>query len=428
MMKNWGGNVHFNPEQVMTPASTKEIIEIVNLARERKKKIRVIGAGHSFSPLVATNQILVDLKRMNELIAVDAEACTATFAAGASISKLTEELWQHGLALSNQGDINHQTLAGAVSTGTHGTGINFGSLSSFVTAIEFVDGSGEVQNISRSSPNDLIYAAQVQLGVFGILTKITVQCERKFVLRDVRRTYSLEECLSRFDEDVKKNRHVEFFWFPYSALAQIKSLTIVNETNPRNALSAFFDDEIVERFLYSGLCEVTKLIRPMAKHTSKLCGNLIPSSDYANWSYRVFPSSRKVRFTEMEYAVPLDAGLECFKAIRKMIETKGVCVFFPVEYRVAAADKAWLSPFFGRQSAIISLHVFKGVEQDYFFSEAEAIFRSFNGRPHWGKIHKMTAPQVAGMYPKWADFSILRKKYDPDNLFLNDMLQTYFVG
>ena len=427
-MKNWGGNVRFSPSEVLTPRNTKDIVRIVQLAREQKKKIRVIGAGHSFSPLVATNQILLDLKYMNQLISVDKDALTATFEAGASISKLTEELWQHGLALSNQGDINHQTLAGAVSTGTHGTGINFGSISSFVTAIEFVDGNGDLHNVTTDSPNDLLHAVQVQIGVLGVLTKITVRCEKRYILRDVRQTYLLEDCLQRYDIDSQNHRHVEFFWFPYSNRAQIKSLSMVEELNPRSQVSAFVDDEIMERFLYSGLCELTTMFRPMAKHTSKLCGSLMPTSDYSDWSYRVFPSSRKVRFTEMEYAVPLAAGMECFKAIRQMIEGKQIRVFFPVEYRVAAADKAWISPFHNRPSAIISLHVFKGVEQDHFFSEAEAVFKSYNGRPHWGKIHKMSAEQIAGLYPKWSDFSKLRTKYDPDNLFLNDMLGSYFLG
>lgn len=427
-MENWGRNVRFSPEQVLTPANSTDIINIIRAAREQKKKIRVIGAGHSFSPLVATDQILIDLKLMSQLISVDQEACTATFAAGASISKLTEELWHHGLALSNQGDINHQTLAGAISTGTHGTGINYGSISSFVTALEFVDGTGEIQNITLDSPGELLHSAQVQLGVFGILTKITVQCEKRFILRDTRQTHDLEECLKRFNEVANTNRHVEFFWFPYSKLAQIKSLSMVDALNPRGKVSAFFDDEIMERFLYSGLCELTKQIRPMAKYTSKLCGNLMPTSDYADWSYRVFPSSRKVRFTEMEYAVPHDAGFACFNAIRKMIEDKQIRVFFPVEYRVAASDQAWLSPFHDRKSAVISLHVFKGVEQEHFFSEAEAVFRSFNGRPHWGKIHRLTPHQISDLYPKWSDFSLLRKRFDPDDLFLNSMLQSYFVG
>jgi FAD-linked oxidoreductase len=427
-VKNWGGNVRFSPSEVLTPTTTNDIVSIVHLAREQKKKIRVIGAGHSFSPLVATNQVLLDLKHMNQLISVDKDALTATFAAGASISKLTEELWQQGLALSNQGDINHQTLAGAVSTGTHGTGIKFGSISSFVTAIEFVDGNGEVHSISKNSPDDLLHAVQVQIGILGILTKITVQCEKRYILRDVRQIYLIEECLQRYHADAQQHRHVEFFWFPYSNMAQIKSLSMAEALNPRGQVSAFFDDEIMERFLYSGLCELTKVFRPMAKHTSRLCGSLMPTSDYSDWSYKVFPSSRKVRFTEMEYAVPFAAGLDCFRAIKKMIEDKQIRVFFPVEYRVAAADKAWISPFHDRPSAIISLHVFKGVEQEHFFSEAEAIFKSFKARPHWGKIHKMNAEEITNLYPKWSDFSKLRKKYDPDNLFLNDMLGSYFIG
>jgi FAD-linked oxidoreductase len=417
---NWGGNVHFKPGRVERPRTIEELAAVIKVAGEQKRKVRAIGSGHSFSPLIKTSDVLIDLGAMTGLIRVDSS--TATFWAGTPVATATELLWHEGLALANQGDINHQTLAGAVSTGTHGTGLAFGSLSSFVRELEFVDGEGRVQ---VTTPETL-HAAQVSLGAFGIITRVSLQCRPRFLLRDHRHSVTLESALSEFSSWAKQHRHLEFFWFPWSKHVQLKALDEVTEENPRSKLSQIVGDEILERWLFKGVCEVTKMLPALSPTVSRMCGKLMPDSDHADWSWRVYPSSREVRFTEMEYSVPLTAGPECFRAIANMIMKKNIHVFFPLEYRVAASDAAWLSPFHNRTSAIISLHVYKRVDEERYFREAEAIFRDFEGRPHWGKIHTPAPEMAAQSFKRWDDFSQLRRKFDPEGMFLNDLLGAWF--
>ena len=419
-VRNWGGNVAFEPGRIEKPKNTDDLIAIIKSASEQKRRVRAIGSGHSFSPLIVTRDVLVDLCNMNGLIKV--EGGTATFAAGTPVASATELLWKEGLALANQGDINHQTLAGAVSTGTHGTGMAFGSLSSFVRELEFVDGQGRLQ---VTTPENL-HAAQVSLGTLGIITRVSMQCRPRFVLRDHRTSVSLDAALTEFATWAKQHRHLEFFWFPWSKHVQLKALDEVTEENPRSRFSKIVGDEILERWLFKGVCEVTKLVPALSPTMSRLCGKLMPDSDHADWSWRVYPSSREVRFTEMEYSVPVAAGPECFRAIANMIMRKNIRVFFPLEYRVAAADAAWLSPFHDRTSAIISLHVYKRVDEQRYFREAEAIFKDFDGRPHWGKIHTPDPEKAAKSWPRWGDFARLRKEFDPDGLFSNELMGAWF--
>lgn len=424
-MQNWAGNIRFQPARVIVPNGVEEICDAVQAAMKNRSVIRVVGAKHSFSPLIQTDSTIIDPVKLSGLISVDREAETATFWAGTPISAMGPALAPHQLALSNQGDIDHQSISGAVSTGTHGTGINYGSLSSMVTALEYINGNGEVCSVDESTAGNLLSAFQVGLGVLGILTKVTIRCERAFILEEVRTRTNLDSCLADLMSAVKKHRHFEFFWFPYSDLVQIKTLNNAEILKPRSKISRIIGDEILEKALYRLICDVTAAFPRLSRPTSRMCSNLIPETKFSNLSYKVYPSARDVRFTEMEYAVPLEDGIRCFQEIRSMIEREKIKVFFPVEFRVAAADTAWISPFYGRQSAIISLHVYKSTDQDRYFRNAEAIFKSFSGRPHWGKMHNLTAGEISERYVKWPEFKKLRADTDPSRIFINKMLDAY---
>lgn len=426
-IKNWAGNVCFSPTERQTPGSLADVVALVARARAERKNIRVIGAGHSFSPLIVTDDIFIDLKRMSGLVSVDRALRRATFLAGTTIRDATRILATHGLALANQGDINRQSLAGAFSTGTHGTGLAFASLANFLTAVEFVDGTGTVRTVDEQTPNDLLQAAKVALGAFGVLTTVTFQCVDAFILRCGSVSVAVDDCLAMLDDHVMNNRHFEFFWFPYSQLVQMKLSNPVTEENRRGRLGKLFSEKVVERVAFGSMCELARAVPKLAPAISRFCGSLNPDSDFAEPSYEVFPSERDVVFTEMEYAVPLAAGPACFNEIRKQIETEKIPVFFPVEYRIAGADDAWISPMYGRESAIISLHVYKGFRQEEFFGAVEPIFKRHGGRPHWGKLHNITANELRTLYPKWEEFATLRKHFDPDGIFCNRILRKYFM-
>jgi FAD-linked oxidoreductase len=426
-VRNWAGNVRFTPAERVSPASVDEVAALVRRARAERKNIRVTGAGHSFSPLIATDDIFVDLTRMSGLVAVNQSTRRATFLAGTPIRLATRILAQHGLGLANQGDIDRQSLAGAFSTGTHGTGLAYASLANFLTAVEFVDGTGKVQTVDETSPGDLLNAVKVAVGSCGILTSVTIQCVDAFILRCDSRSIAVEDCLNGLDSLITDNTHFEFFWFPYSPLVQLKMSNPVQAQNRRGRLGKFFAEKVVERIAFGSLCEIARAVPALAPRISRFCGSLNPDSDFAEHSWEVFPSERDVIFTEMEYALPLAAGPDCFREIRSYVESNKIPVFFPVEFRVAGPDQAWLSPMYGRSSAIISLHVYKGFRQQEFFSGAETILKRHGGRPHWGKLHQLSAAELPQLYPKWHEFAAIRRQYDPDSLFCNDMLRRYFL-
>lgn len=425
MFQNWAGNVRFEPREIVRPRDVASLQAIIRTARERRETVRVVGAGHSFSPLIESRGVLLDLAGMSGLIRVDADARTATFWAGTPIRAVGPLLAPHGLALSNQGDIDHQTLAGAMSTGTHGTGLAYASLASFMTKAEFVDGTGELRSVDESTPGDLLNAVKVALGAFGVLTQITLRCEPAFLLRDQRRKVSLRECLDDLPRAIRHNRHYEFFWFPYSPYVQIKRCNVATKLARRSPLVRFVADDLLERAAYSLLCRTTARFPRLSVTTSRFCGGVMPDADYTDESFRVYPSSRHVRFTEMEYAVPLASGVACFLDLKDFIERERLQVFFPVEFRVAGPDAAWISPMYGRDSAILSIHVFKGTDQERYFGGAQAIFKRHGGRPHWGKVHDLARTELADLYPKWSEFLAIRAGFDPGGVFLNDMLHRY---
>lgn len=427
-VKNWAGNVTFHPKQILQPTSEQDIAHIIINARKQKKKIRVVGAGHSFSRLIETENMLLDLRNLSGLVKVDRQKKQATFKAGTPIKLATELLANEGLALPNQGDIAEQALAGAFSTGTHGTGMEFASLAQGVVAMRFIDGTGQVQIINEQAEGDVINACRVALGSCGILTEVTIQCLELYNLKMERRNLPLEEVLTYVRDHHRNHRHVEFFWFPYSPYAQLKIGDISTEHKPRSKIGRFISEKILEKALFAIICKIAKTFDRTAPAVSRLCGYLNPSDSFIEPSRLVFPSERSVRFTEMEYALPIEKGLECFHAIRKLIHEKQMPVFFPIEYRVAGSDSAWLSPMYGRESAIISIHVFEGYFQDPYFSAAEDIFRSFGGRPHWGKVHTIKSSEALEMYQRFSDFQTIRQTFDPDDLFVNAQLEMLFTG
>ncbi len=426
MFKNWGENVAFTPREILRPTSVEEIIAIVAAARQKKTKIRVLGSAHSFSPLVATTETLVSLEKLKGLIEVNRQNNRATLWPGTTIAEMGPLLEPHGLAMANQGDIDSQSLAGALSTGTHGTGLDFASLAAFIHSLEFVDGTGSLQKIDESTPGDLLNAARVAMGTFGILTKVTLNLLPSFIIRDDRKRIKLIDCIGLIPSEIKSNRHFEFFWFPYSAFAQVKRSNFAETKSPRNPLIRFIADDILERAFFGILCEVTRLFQGLSATTSKLCGRLMPTASYSDSSYKVFPSPRHVKFTEMEYAVPIEKGVECFLAIKEFIEREKIKVFFPVEFRVSGPDPSWISSMYRRKSAIISIHVYKRIDEERYFTGAEEIFKKLGGRPHWGKMHKLSKEEIKQMHPRWAEFSAVRRTFDPDDIFLNEMLENYF--
>jgi FAD/FMN-containing dehydrogenase len=397
--QNWAGNVQAWPTSSIHPTSEAEIISLVRQAAYKKEPIRVAGSGHSFTPLCVTNGTLITLDGLQGLIAVDQATQTARIYAGTQISQLGEPLLQAGLALTNQGDIDYQALAGAISTGTHGTGVKYGSFSAMVTALHMVLPSGEILFCSAEVEPEIFKAAQLGLGTLGVLTEIVLQVVPAYRLHARTWVASFEETISQLEHHVQKHEHFEFFWLPHYDSSVMKSLTPTNDL-PFGGGVASAPPGTLERYC-------------------------IP--ERVDWSYRIYPSERQVPFVEMEYAVPSTSGPECFCAIRDLMLSRYPQVTWPVEYRTQRADDIFLSPAFGRDVVTISLHEAPNRPYDTFFRDAEAIFRSFDGRPHWGKLHNLRVSDFEQLYPEWARFQAVREQLDPSGLFLNPYLRTILV-
>jgi len=381
---NWAGSVSCAPAGLPAPKSEAEIAALVRRAATEGRSVRVVGTGHSFTPLVATPGYVVSLDDWAGIESHDASLLEATVRAGTKLHALGEALLALGLATANLGDIDVQSLGGALGTGTHGTGRSLPNLSAQVASLRLVLASGDVVECSAERDADLWRAARVSFGTFGVVSAARLRLLPAYRLHERTRRQSLAETLERLAEDIAGNRHFEFFWFPAR--------------------------DFVE----------TKALNPTSAEPESLAGR---KYERIGWSARILPSVRELKFHEMEYSVPAESGPDCMRAVEARMRARWPDVEWPVEYRTLRSDDAWLSTAHGRETVTISIHQDASLPCGALFGDLEAIFREHRGRPHWGKLHTRTAAELADLYPRFADFCALRRRLDPKGVFLNDHLR-----
>ena len=385
---NFSGRVSCLPAQSVRPKSEAELAELVRAAARDGRGLRVAGTGHSFTPLCATDGMLVSLDDWQGIVAIDRARGRATVRAGTKLRALGEPLLEAGLAMANLGDVDVQALAGAVSTGTHGTGPGLANVSSQVVGARLVRASGEALELSAERDRDELDAARVSLGLLGVFSTLELALVPAYKLHERVWKTGIEPCLDELARDVAATRHYEFWWYPHKDYAERKSL------------------------------------QPTGAPAESVAGR---KGERIDWSARILPTVRELRFNEMEYSVPAEAGPACFRQVRERMKTRWPDVVWPVEYRTVAADSAWLSTAHARASVAISLHQDAKLDPDAFFADCEPIFVAHGGRPHWGKLHRRTAPDLAAVYPRWADFQVLRRELDPGGVFANAYLRELFA-
>lgn len=424
--QNWSGTVKCNPLAVLYPANEQEIAQIILKARHEGRKVRVVGSGHSFSPLLDTNDYIVSLDRMQGIISVDADKCQATVWAGTKLKALGESLFEQGMAQENLGDIDVQSIAGATATGTHGTGINFGVISTQIADFTLVTGTGEIVYCSPTENPVLFEGGRVSLGAWGIITRVTLRLLPTYKLEYVSKKARLEETLQRLEEYNTQNRNFEFYWVPYTDKVQMRFSNQTDAPISDGKFKKYFNQVVIENNLLKFLCGIGTLIKPSYKSINRFIGWAMNSERKVNHCHRVYASLRRVRFKEMEYVMPYEAFPDAIRAVHKQVQDKNYRVFFPVECRFAKGDDIWLSPAYGRKSAYMALHVYHKTPHEPYFPEIEKTLEGFGGRPHWGKMHRRTPESLAAAYPKWNDFLQVRQQLDPDRVFLNKHLQEVF--
>ncbi|GAA0737944.1 FAD-binding protein [Dactylosporangium roseum] len=415
---NWAGNQTARAARVAHPETPDELGEVLRTAAGEGLRVKAVGSGHSFTSAAATDGVRVELDRMASLVRVEGDLVTVR--AGMPLAKLNAVLAAHGLAMPNLGDIDAQTISGALSTGTHGTGAAFGCLSTFVEALELVTAGGSVLRCSATERPELFAAARVNIGALGVLTSVTLRCVPAFVLRADERPAPLADVWSGLDEHIAENDHFEFYWFPYTDRVQMKRNNRVEVSDrPLAGWRRWLDDDFLSNAVFGGACRFGRTFPAVVPTVSRVSARALSARTYTAPSHDVFCTPRRVRFVEMEYGLPRAALREAFDGLRSVVAGLPFRVQFPVEVRFTAADDIWLSHGHGRDNAYIAIHQFVGAPYEEYFRRFEAIATALDGRPHWGKMHYRDAASLAQSYPRFTDFVAMRDELDPGHLFAN---------
>jgi FAD-linked oxidoreductase len=421
--RSWSGLTVARPASVLTPRDPGEVADAVAAARNQGLRVKMVGAGHSFTDVAVTDGLLLRPDRLTGITAVDREAMTVTVLAGTPLRELNHRLRGLGLSLHNMGDIEEQTVAGAISTGTHGSGGRRASLSSQVCALELVTGDGTLVTATAEQDPKLLAAAKVGLGALGILTRVTFQVEPEFLLTADEAPMRYAELVERFDELVREHHHVDVHWFPRTEWALVKrNDRTIDPARPLSRMRSFVEDDLLENRLFGLMNRIGNAAPRTVAPLNRLAARALTARSYTDVASRVFVAQRRVRFREMEYAVPREAGMAALAEARAVIDRHDWPISFPVEIRSAPADDSWLSTAHARDSTYLAFHVNARTDHRAYFEAVEPVLRAHGGRPHWGKLHTRTATDLAPDYAHWADFAAVRDRVDPDRVFANDYL------
>ncbi len=422
--RNWAGNVTARPRRIVSPASVDELAAVVRQAAADGLTAKAVGTGHSFTAVAATDGLLIRPDRLTAVRAVDRAAGTVTVEAGLPLHRLNRLLDSAGLSLTNMGDIQQQTVAGATSTGTHGTGRDSASIAAQIRGLELVLADGSVLTCTAERNADVFAAARVGLGALGVVSAITFGVEPSFLLTAREEAMPFDTVLSTFDQLAAENEHFEFYWFPHTDNCNTKrNNRSLGPAAPLHPVRGWLDDELLSNGVFQAVCALGKAVPSAIPAIARVSSRALSARTYTDTAYKVFTSPRRVRFIEMEYAIPRAAATTALRELKAMVERSGLRISFPVEVRTAPADDIALSTASGRETAYVAVHMYRGSRHQEYFTAVERIMTAHEGRPHWGKLHSRDAEYLAGVYPRFGEFQALRDRLDPQRLFANDYLR-----
>ncbi len=426
---NWSGLSTAHPMGELTPHDAGDVVDAVLSARHQDLVVKMPGTGHSFTDIALTDGLLLRPDSLRGVVGVDRDAMTITVLAGTPLHELNTALEKLGLSLHNMGDIDEQTIAGAISTGTHGTGGRVASLSAQVAGLEMVTGDGTLLRADAEENPDVLALARIGLGALGILTSVTLRVEPLFTLAAHEAPMRWDEALDRFDELAASNEHFEMYWFPHTdRLLTKRNNRSLEPAEPLSRFRAWLDDEFLSNRVFGWSNHLTNLRPALVPRLNDISGRALSERRYSDVPHKVFTSPRRVVFREMEYAVPREAGVQALREARALIDASDWRISFPVEIRVCPADDVPLSTAYARDSVYLAFHTNPQTDHTDYFRGIEEIMRGHDGRPHWGKLHTRTAADLAPAYPRWQEFQALRDRLDPDRMFTNAYLDRVLGG
>ncbi len=418
--RNWTGDQRCAPAARERPRSEEELSAALVRAGARGARVRAVGAGHSFSEIACSEETMLSLEQMSGVLDVDGASGLVRVQAGITIAALSRQLDEHGLAMENLGDIDVQSIAGAISTATHGTGARLRNISSQVAGLKLVLADGSTLQCDAEREPDVFRAARVGLGALGVVAEVTLRCVPAFTLCGIDEPAPLEQTLERFEELALGNDHFEFFVFPYADVALTRTNNRTDDpARPRGRVAAYANDVLLTNHAFGAFCRIARRLPGAIPQINRLVTRLAGRSERVERSASIFASPRLVRFTEMEYALPRERTPEAVRRVMEMIESRGLAVPFPIEVRTAAPDDAFLSTAAGRDTGYVAVHMFAGMQWRDYFERVEAIVTELDGRPHWGKRHFQTAATLRARYPDWDRFQAVRARLDPAGTFTN---------
>lgn len=422
--RNWAGTVASTPQREARPASADELAAEVRRAAEDGLRVKTVGSGHSFTAIAATDGLLIRPDLLTGIRRIDRSEMTVTVESGTPLKRLNAALAREGLSLTNMGDIMEQTVAGATSTGTHGTGRDSASIAAQIKGLELVTADGSLLTCSEKENPHVFAAARIGLGALGVVTAITFAVEPVFLLTAREEPMPLDRVLADFDALHAENEHFEFYWFPHTGNCNTKrNNRSAGPAAPAGAVRGWIDDELLSNGVFQVACSVGRVFPAAVPAIARISSRALSARTYTDIPYKVFTSPRRVRFVEMEYAVPREAVLDVLRELRAMVERSPLRISFPVEVRTAPADDITLSTASGRETAYVAVHMYRGTPYRSYFTAVEHIMTAHAGRPHWGKIHTRDAAYLADVYPGFGEFTALRDRLDPDRMFQNPYLR-----
>lgn len=426
--RNWAGNQATGPTEVVVPRDEGELAAVVVAAAEAGRRVRPIGAGHSFTAIGSPVDIQVSLDRLVGIVRADSTTGLVTVRGGTRLKVLNRALEALGLSMTNLGDIEEQSISGAISTGTHGTGARFGGLATQVRGLRLLLADGAVVSCSAAENPEIFDLARVGLGALGIIVEVTLQTEPLFALNAREGNGELAEVMASFEAHASETDHFEFYWFPHTTRVLTKHNTRLplpeTSLEPVGRVRGWFDDELLSNTAFGATVGLGLRVPGLVKPLARFAASALSPREFTDISYRVFTSQRKVRFVESEYAVPRAAGMDVLAALQRAVEASSWNISFPVEVRVAAADDIPLSTGFERENVYIAIHTAPSSPwREEYFAAFERIAGDVGGRPHWGKMHTLSAADLADRYPRFGDFVALRDKLDPSRIFGNPHLE-----